>query len=177
MTNERFFEHVCAMLQEYDLHTGNRGADGVISNPEKWVGSQFFPFYASAAEMLIEARARLDTKTTPRTQQNAISRIVKNCPDSRPSMCGMFSYGDRFVVVDGYRLIRLNEDISSLPHVENDFDVASVMKGVGPTAETLQLPTVGDLRAFIAAKKVKCGKKMIPGPYCLNGYIWCNPQY
>lgn len=177
MTNERFYEHVCAMLQEYDLHTGSRGADGVIANPEQWVSSDYFPFYASAAEMLIEARARLDTKTTPRAQQNAVGRIVKHCPDSRPSMCGLFSRGDRFVVVDGYRMVRLKEDISSLPHVENDFDVDAVMKGIGPTAETLQLPTVGELRAFIAAKKVKCGKKMIPGPYCLDGYMYVNPQY
>ena len=54
MTNETMYSHICAMLQEYDLHTGNRGADGVISNPENWVGSEYFPFYASAAALLIE---------------------------------------------------------------------------------------------------------------------------
>lgn len=177
MTNEKMYEHICAMLQEYDLHTGSQGADGVISNPEKWVSCDYFPFYASAAEMLIEARARMDTKTTTRTQQNAVGRIIKSCPDTRPNMCGLFSYGNRFVVVDDYRMVRLKDDISSLPHVENDFDVASVMKGVGPTTETLQIPTIGELRAFMAAHKVKYGKKTIPGPYCLNYFIWCNPHY
>lgn len=177
MTNEKFYEHVCEMLREYDLHTGNNGADGVIANPEKWVSSDYFPFYAAAAEILIEVRTRLDTKTTPRIQQNAIARIVRNCPITHPNMRGLFSYEDRFVVVDGYRLIRLQNDISSLPHVKNNFDVASAMKYVGPTAETLQLPTVGELRAFIVANKIRHGKKIIPAPYCLDGFIWCNPQY
>lgn len=177
MTNEKFYEHICVMLQEYDLHTGNRGADNVITNPEKWVSSEFFPFYASAAEMLIEARARLDVKTTPRTKLNAIARIIKNCSSAKPNLCGIFAYGDRFVVCDGYRLLRLTNDISSLPHVENDFDVASAMRGVGPTTEILRLPTVGELRSFIIANNVKRGRRLLPAPYCLDDYIFVNPKY
>ena len=178
MTSETMYSHICAMLQEYDLHTGHRAADGVISNPEKWIdAANYFPFYASAAALLIEARARLDTKTAPRAAVAAVTRIYKNCNDARPTMRGLFAYGDRFVICDGYRLLRLTSDISSVPHVENDFDVASVMKGIGPTAKTLQLPTIGELRAHMAAAKVRCGKKMIPGPYLLDGFIYVNPQY
>lgn len=35
MTYETMYNHICVLLQEYDLHTGSRAADGVISNPEK----------------------------------------------------------------------------------------------------------------------------------------------
>lgn len=177
MTNETTYSHICVMLREYDLHTGNRAADGVISNPEKWVESEYFPFYASAAALLIETRAKLDTKTTPRTAVAAITRIYKNCNASRPEMCGLFTYGDRFVICDGYRLLRLTKDISSIPHVENDFDVASAMGDVGPTGETLQLPTVGELRAYIIANNRKRGRKTISKSYFLDGFIYVNPQY
>lgn len=96
---------------------------------------------------------------------------------SRPEMCGLFTYGDRFVICDGYRLLRLTNDISSIPHVENDFDVASVMKGLGPTSETLQLPTVGELRAHIITHNVKRGRKTITTSYFLDNFIHVNPQY
>lgn len=100
MTNETTYSHICVMLREYDLHTGNRAADGVISNPEKWIDSEYFPFYASAAALLIETRAKLDTKTTPRAAVTAITRIYKNCNASRPEMCGLFTYEDRFVTLN-----------------------------------------------------------------------------
>lgn len=177
MTNEMLYKHICVMLQEYDLHTGNRGATNVIANPEQWISSNYFPFYAAAAEMLIEIRTRLDAKTTPRTTLAAITRIYKNCNDSRPDMKGIFSYEGRFVICDGYRLLRMTNDISSLPHVTNDFDVASAMKGIGPTAETLKLPTIGELKAFIAANKVRHGRTKLTSSYCLDNYIWCNSQY
>lgn len=176
MTNETIYSHICVMLQEYDLHTGNRAADGVISNPEKWVDSEYFPFYASAAALLIETRVKLDTKATPRTAITAITRIYKNCNEARPNMCGLFTYGDRFVICDGYRLLRLTKDISSIPHVENDFNVASVMKDVGPTGETLQLPSIGELRAYIVANNAK-HRRRLPKSYFLDGFIYVNPQY
>lgn len=177
MRNEKIYKHICVMLREYDLHTGNRGADSVISNPEKWISSEYFPFYAAAAEMLIDIRARMDTNSTPRTVLAAITRIYKNCSDTRPNMQGLFARGNRFVICDGYRLLRLTNDISSLPHVENDFNVDSVMNSVDPTAEALVLPTIGELRTYIIENKVKHGKKIDIRPYCLDGVIWCNPKY
>jgi len=181
MTYEAAYKHLCVILLEYDTANGSHSADDVIAHPERWVGTGYLaqcnPFYASAAALLIEARAKLDVKTTPRSRLSAITRIVKNCPDSRPSMCGIFTYGDRFVVCDGYRLIRMKEDIASLPHVKCDFDVNRAMKDTGPTEETLHLPTVGDLRAFMAENKVKFGKKIRHKPYHLDNFIWCDPKF
>lgn len=180
MTNEKLYEHICVMLREYDLHTGNRGADGVISNPEKWIFSDQFPFYAAAAEMLIEIRSRMDTKSTSRSVVAAITRIYKNCEKTHPkhpNLFGIFTRGDRFVVCDGYRLLRLTNDISSLPHVENDFNVDSVMKGVDPTTETIKLPTIGELRAYIIENSARHGNKTVVKSYCLGGFVWCDPKY
>lgn len=176
MTNKKFYEHICVMLREYDLHTGNQGADNVISHPENWVSSEHFPFYASAAEMLIETRARMDTGTTSRSTVAAITRIYKCCSKARPTMRGLFTRGDRFVICDGHRLLRLTNDISSLPHVENDFNVDSIMKNIDPTAEILPLPTVGELRAYIIENKIRYGKKTATKPYCLGGFVWCDPE-
>lgn len=179
MKNETMYLHICKMLEEYDLHTGSRGADSVISTPEKWINSEYFPFYASAAAMLIEARARMDTKTTPRTISAAIGRIIKN--SRRDDMQGLFSCDSYFIACDGYRLVRLHSDISSLPHVQNTFDVAYVMKDLRNYGERLCLPTTAQLKAFIAEDKTVQGgtkhKKYVPSPYLLDNYVYCNPVY
>ena len=177
MTYEKQFEHICTMLHEYDLHTGSRGADGVIANPEKWIDcTQFYPFYASAAVMLIEARAKLDAKTTPRTVSAAVGRIIRNTP-KHSRIQGVFPYRDKFVVCDGYKLIRLNNDIISLLHCESDFNVDRVMD-CHSTDEKIQLPSVAELKAFIAADKAKKGSRnYAPSPYCLDYFVWCNPVY
>ncbi len=177
MTSETIYGHICTMLREYDAQTDNQNAEEVISNPERWVDSVYFPFYANAAELLIDTRAKLDTKATPRTAVAAVTRIYKGCNASRPNMRGIFSYGDRFVICDGFRLLRLTNDISSIPHVKNDFNVDFAMKNIGPTAETLQLPTVGEIRAHMATKKFKRGKKVAYASYLLDDYVYVNPQY
>ena len=177
MTNEKYYQHICTMLHEYDLHTGSRGADGVIANPEKWIDCNHFPFYASAAAMLIEARVKMDTKTTPRTVSAAVNRIIKNAPEHN-NFHGIFPHGDKFVACDGYRLLRLNADISSLPHVKNDFNVEGAMRNCSADGETIQLPSVAELKAFVAADKAKRkGRDYHPSPYCLGGMVWCNPCY
>ena len=176
MTDEKMYEHICTMIREHDESSDKNNANRVIEHPDRWV-SDWHPFYASAAELLIEIRSRMDAEVTPRARQSALRRILKNCPSSRPSMAGIFSYGDCFVICDGYRLIRLRNDISSLPHVKNDFDVGTIMQDIDASAEPLQLPRIGELRAYIAAHKVRRGRKMVCEAYCLGDYVWCDPKY
>lgn len=125
------------MLHEFDQHTGNRGAEGVISSPEKWVDSTYFPFYAAAAEMLIEARASMDThRTGSAGTLAAFKRIIKSCENS--AMKGVFERGGRFCVCDGYRLIRSNVDFSSVPHIETTFDAEKVMNSAAEKRQQLR---------------------------------------
>ena len=183
MNNQKMLENLCVMLREYDEHTGSRGADGVIANPEKWDDSDHFPFYASAASLLIEIRGRMDTSTTPRTVSAAVNRIIKNTADSRPDMRGIFQRGDRFCVCDGYHCLRLKQDISSLPHTETAFNIDAAMdgNGVNKSGELVQLPSIADLKAWIAAEKAKYGggKKSakLRTPYFLDGCLYVNAQY
>lgn len=176
MTDAKMYEHICTMIREYDESSDKNNANRVIEHPDRWV-SDWRPFYVSAAELLIEIRSRMDEEATPRARQNAIRRIIRSCPSNHPSMAGIFPYRDYFVVCDGYRLIRLAKDIPSLPHVENDFNVGGIMLDATPSAEFLPLPTIGELRSYIAAHKVCRGRKTECEPYCLGAYVWCNPKY
>lgn len=176
MTNEKIYETICAMLREFDAETGNTAAEKVIEHPDQWEKT-ILPFYRSAAALLIDTRAKMDTKTTSRTTRAAVGRIIKNVPDHRESMRGLFPAGGKFCACDGYRIIRLGADITSLPHVTSDFDVDAILdKAINRLdAEKIQLPTVSELKAFIAANPKKKG---LPSrPYCLAGVVWCNPAY
>lgn len=187
MTAEMRIESICIMLHEYDQHTGNRGAEGVISAPEKWVDSTYFPFYAAAASMLIEARASMDThRTGAAGTLAAFKRIIKNCGNS--TMKGVFERGGRFCVCDGYRLIRSNADFSSLSHIETTFDAEKLLNESAGNRHPVQLPTVAELKTWLSNYKAKhghgYGTKALKGalePYILtygNGEkIGVNPVY
>lgn len=181
MTNQQKMESICTMLHEYDLHTGNRAAEGVIANPEKWLDSAYFPFYAAAAEMLIEVRASMDKTISKSGTLAAIRRIAKNC--NREDMRGIFQQGGRFCICDGYRLLRLNTDISSIPHVETNFDAERAMGDSSENPHPLQLPSIADLKAWISDHKTRFGKSWKPwkDPYILtygDGEKICvNAQY
>lgn len=172
------------MLHEYDLHTGSNAADGVISNPEKWLDSLHFPFYAAAAEMLIEARARMDSCNGSAGTLAAFKRIIKNCQNA--PMKGIFERGGRFCVCDGYRLVRSNADFSSLAHIETTLDAEKLLNESAGNRHPVQLPTVAELKTWLANFKAKEGysygaKKAPRTPYILtygNGEkIGVNPVY
>lgn len=178
--NETIYQHICTMLREYDQHTGSRGADNVIAHPDKWIDNRHFPFYASAAALLVECRAKMETKPTSRTVSAAISRILKNPLQVRTELKGLFPHNDKFVACDGYRLVRLTSDIPGLPHTESSLDVARLMDRFPLVNETLPLPTIAELRALLAEDKAKNGKRNRKGAPCtcrLEGGICVNAQY
>ena len=185
MKNEKRYQAICEMLQAYDSATGNRGADHVIKNPHEWTGCVFQPFYASAAELLIDALSGIDSKTSSAGTLAAIKRFYKSIEPRNTRMNGVIENIDRdgntrFVLCDGHRLIRLNTDPVSIPHVDKEkaFDSDSINKimDVEKNGEKLHLPTVQELKAYIAEMKAKHGTKTIT-PYCIDGFIYVNPQF
>lgn len=138
------------------LNPMTRAADGVISSPEKWLDSTHFPFYAAAAEMLLEVRSGMNKTVSKSSTLAAIRRIIKN--SSREDMSGIFQRGERFYVCDGYRLLRLNADIASLPHVETSYDAEKIMHSSMKSPYPLQLPSIADLKAWIASNRARFGK-------------------
>ena len=189
MKHENRYQVICEMLQAYDNATGNRGADHVIKNPHEWLNCQWQPFYANAAALIIEAREAMNTKTTGAGYLAALKRIVKNVPDHMcNSMGGIFETIDaagttKYTLCDGHRILRLDQDVTSLPHVEKEkaFSSDSINKmmndsKLNKTGEALNLPTVAEIKAFIAEQKAKHGSKNNI-PICIDGYIYVNPQY
>ena len=190
MRNENRYQVICEMLQAYDNATGNRGADHVIKNPHEWLNNHYQPFYANAAVLIIEAREAMDTKTGgDKTIIAALKRMIKNVPDHMiGSMGGIFETIDaagstKYTLCDGHRILRLDQDVTSLPHVEKEkaFSSDSINKmmddsRMNKTGEALNLPTAAELKAFVAEQKAKHGSKNNI-PYCIDGYIYVNPQY
>lgn len=180
MTTEYTYGTLCTLLKAYDADAGRNNAEAVIASPASWLSHEN-PVYRAAAELLVDLRAKLDTRTTPKTTAAAVKRVIANVDSRRPEFKGIFPYNEKFVVCDGYRLIRLNADITSLPHVANEFGVDAAMRGVVTHGETLILPSIPDLKAFLAeekARKKREGAKNFKlRTYCLDGFIYVNPQY
>lgn len=181
MTSAKMYEHICAMLRQYDQETGRNDAEKVIARPADFAVLDklpYYAFYSSAAAMLIEARRGMDSKVTPKTAISAINRIIKSVQPGREQFKEIFPYGGKYVICDGFRLIRLNEDISGAPHVENNFDVDGVMRGIDSCTESLEIPSVADLKTHIAATSYKSGKVKSCKPYLFKGStVYVNPKY
>lgn len=185
MNSEKRYQSICEMLHSYDMATGNRGADHVIKNPFEWVNNPYQPFYATAADLLIDTLSGIDSKITSASTLAAIKRFYKSTNRNAARMHGIVENIDengvkRFVIIDGYRLIRLNADPVSIPHVDKEkaFDSDSINKimQVNRYGEKLNLPTVQELKAFISEMKAKHGTKNNI-PYCIDGFIYVNPQF
>ena len=183
MRNENRYQVICEMLQAYDNATGNRGADHVIKHPQEWLSNRYQPFYANAAALLIEAREAMDTKTgSDKTIVAALKRIVKGSPDH---IRGMFETIDaagstKYTLIDGYRILRLDSDYSSIDHAEKPLfkseNVNKMIDGANKSGEKLNLPTAAEIKAFIAENKAKYGKDNRI-PYCIDGFVYVNPHF
>jgi len=180
MKTEYAYGTLCTLLKAYDADAGRYNAEAVIASPANWI-SDANPVYRSAAELLVDFREKLDSRITPKTVAAALKRVIANVNPAQSRFQGIFPYDGQFVVCDGFRMIRLNADITSLPHVENKFDVDFMMRGVVTHGETLNLPSIPDLKAFLAEekarKKQEGARNFKLRTYCLDGFIHVNPQY
>lgn len=186
MTTEKMIEHVAAMLEQYDISTGSRGAASVIADPAKWLqdpaARNYLPQYVAAAELLLALREKLASRATPATVLAACKRMIKNAPSSRPELKGIFPHSGRWCICDGYRLIRLNADLPSLPHTESALDTTQIIPQESICGKPLPLPSVAQVRSWLAEEKGRTGHSWKPGdlPYLLtsNGLqIGVNPCY
>lgn len=180
MTTEYTYGTLCELLKAYDEDAGRHNAEAIIASPANWI-SDANPVYRSAAELLMDFREKLDSRITPKTVTAAVKRVIANVNPAQYRFQGIFPYDGKFVICDGFRMIRLNADITSLPHVENDFDVASVMRGIATDGETLTLPGIADLKTFLAEEKVRKKREGARHfklrTWCLDNFIHVNPQY
>lgn len=177
MTPEKQYEFIVKMLSAFDTATDNTAAPAILKHPEEWTRCPL-DFYAAAAELLIDTRAKLDRAAgTSSTRLSAVKRLVKSAmAATNPSLHGITEQDGYFCICDGYRLLRLASDISSLPHYEGP--AAPSYKKLIPEVNTheIPLPALADLKEYIARCKAQGGKnhkisyEVAPG-------LYVNPEY
>lgn len=180
MTPEKTYQHVCEMLHSYDSATGNDAASKVISDPSDFLRC-FNPFYESAAALLLDARERMDKKTSPASVVSAVKRMVKSAVAGRNKyLQGMVCQKGLYCVCDSYRILRLKEDVTSVQHIENTPstpDLANLMdQSIDNMNLKLDLPEESYVKAYIARCKAAAGNKHTYS-YQLAENVYVNPQY
>lgn len=187
MTAQATYEMVCGMLYDFDLRTGNKGAENVISDPFTWIKQGYIEFYRMAAEMIIDCRSALDKagqKTGGNKRISALKRLLKVAEKSGNSaLHGIFEQSGKFCACDGFRIVRLNNDLDSLPHVEKDrpqVNLSGIMdQAIREKAEQVETPSAAELKEFISKAKAKAKANNEKAPVIVYkiGCAWVNPQY
>ena len=184
MTNEKRYQAICEMLYSYDAATGNGGAQHVIRNPHEWTECKWQPFYANAAQMILDIKYQMDAKKNNSGSLAALKRICKCCMKGMEGLRGVVETIDetgekRFVLCDGHRIIRVKEDPTSLPHVDTEKAFSSEkinnFMNVNRYGDAAELPTVPELKTYIAEKKAVYGKEKIF--YGIAGKTFVDAQY
>lgn len=177
MTAEKTIANVCAMLRAWDGRSGDSAAEDVINAPHKWVECGWHPFYPAAARMLIDARQQMDRKVTSRSTISAVRRILTDAPHLKETFHAIHKINGKYCACDGYRAVRLNADIKSLPH-SDDKDYID-LDGAFPKQidDEIAIPDLAELKAAIAADPGLVSYRYKRKPFCLDGKIWVNAKY
>lgn len=192
MTNEKRYELICKMMREYDRVNGEYSLVNVekaIRDPYGAYNVSFGgkpysydPFFEAATELLRDALAGISEQSTTKTVAAAVKRMLST-NDTRPALKFMhrteFRGEIRYAVCDGYRALALKHDITCLPHAnegENFVDLNQAMDL--EKREEINLPTVKDLKAVIAAHpELKQTNKKLGQPAVLDNRIGVNAVY
>lgn len=182
MKTETLYENVCTMIKAYSDMSYDKAGDDVIRNPHKYTQYNN-PFYKSASNMLIDIRAEMDkqhqkSKGRNATVISAVKRIIANTPPHiREELRGMYEQNGRYCVTDGYRAVRLNEDITSLPHATcgDTFKLEPIFADLLKD-EKIALPEVPEVKQNMVELKINFVNKgkMI---YNLTDDVWVDAKY
>lgn len=180
MSPEKTYQLVCEMLHSYDAVTGNTAAEKVISDTSDFLRC-FNPFYESAAALLLDAKTRMDKSSSSASVVSAAKRICKSAVKNNRTLLGGLLFQDGYYCLcDGYRILRLKEDISSLPHLAPTPDqpkLGNLMKtGRDNQSMLIELPSELEVKTYIARCKAVAGNKHTYS-YQLPENVYVNPQY
>ena len=125
MTTEKRYELICELVRAYaELDGDPAEAERQIQDPYQESG-RLHPFWAPAKELLLDSMLSISAQTTDKTRIAAVKDIRTHVTiTNRPGLCVMHEdkVGDetRYCACDGYRAVRLKQDIPALPHATGD---------------------------------------------------------
>ena len=105
-----------------EKNSSERLYNQIINDPAGWLKGGGYGPIINAAEILIEARAAMDKRTTSATALAALKRTVKG---AQSGWDGQFEQGGKWYICDGYRLYSSPEKFpETVPTIEQHTDVA-----------------------------------------------------
>lgn len=178
MKPEKQYEALLSLVTAYDCATGENGGASVLKHPEQFIRS-YHPFYSVIAEMVIDTRAAMDKKST-KVSVPAVKRVAKSAVHSiAPGIFETLVNGETwYALCDGYRVFRLKDDITSVPHIEKGLSQEAMSKlfadYITPYYDgLLTVPSIADIKAHIAENRSMNVKR----PICLDNYIYVDPEF
>ena len=104
-----------------DKKRSERIYNQIINNPAEWLRGGGYGPIIEAAEILIEARAAMDKRTTSASALAALKRTAKG---AQTGWNGQFEQGGKWYICDGYRLYSSPEKFpATVPTIEQHTNV------------------------------------------------------
>ncbi len=186
MTAEKLLEK-CTEISKA-LFSDDKLRDDFMKNTESWKKTGYYgngeniylnDALQALAEIICSAREEID-KASAKSAGKSSSRIsalksFAKCALAMNTKNGLYDYNGKWVLLDGHRVVRLNEDVSSLPHMAEDMKPYNIEYHFKPKYPVeAVLPTIAELKAFIA----EMGKERKPIIFEVNGVQHgFNPKY
>lgn len=162
MTNEQLYQTAFAGLCDAltKFYGDGENSENIIGTAKKmvsapWGWEKVFDTYIVAyAEISYHAQQEIFKKSVGKAAP-AIKRIINNVPEARTGFKGWWKDAEgRACICDGVRAVRLNsgevKGIDELPTPSIDLDRSMSSK---QNTKDLELPTIQELKAFIAEQK------------------------
>ena len=116
MNAEKRYAAAVTLLREYCREAGH--GDDVVekikARPGDWTRSTIFPAFAAAAQIIEDALAEMDKKTTGAGRLAALKRIAVD--NYNPKFAGQFEEDGKWYICNGYQLIGSQEPFpASIP--------------------------------------------------------------
>lgn len=190
MNNETILKNTIEMVKLYCNEINDvELAKKVLADPHYYATTYkcVLPFIRLASSIIIEAQEGINAKTTSKTIISAIKKTLAP-NDKRPIYQYLIEQDGKFHACDGYRAIRLIDDIPCLPHLPeemkaiNAMDFAKLFQPLEAAAtkeNIIELPTIAELKTFIETYKPRGreAKWKTIQPYIIKNVIAINPLY
>ncbi len=132
--------------------------DEVMNNPEEWAWGS--PFLYELGKLAREAKEEIVGKSGKKDALAACKAILK-VAKGLPRECLHGAWTDKEgwqVVCDSFRAVRMKEHIDVLPSAQGTDVIDRLWDNVRENSVEMKLPTIGEVKAFIASEKA-AGKK------------------